>query len=168
MNNKTLTIAAAVLLVILGLMLWGRGNAGAGNTPNQPNQNSESLLAATETFYDFGEITMKAGNVERSFEIKNPTDADIKIANIETSCMCTTAYLETESGMKGPFGMPGHGGPAGRVIETLKAGESRTLRVVFDPNAHGPAGVGQIDRLVYITEENGGTLELRIKALVTP
>ena len=63
--------------------------------------------------------------------------------------------------------MPGMGyvPPANELI---KAGESRTIRVVYNPNAHGPAGVGRIDRFVTLTDEAGGALQLEIKALVTP
>ncbi|HEY4513999.1 MAG TPA: DUF1573 domain-containing protein [Candidatus Paceibacterota bacterium] len=168
MSSKSLIIGAIVLVAILGLMLWGRPSAGANNALNQTNQSGNSSLAAAETFFDFGTITMKAGNVERSFEMKNPTDADVKIVSIVTSCMCTTAYLETPSGAKGPFGMPGHGGAATRISETIKPGESRVVKVVFDPNAHGPAGVGLMERVVMISDENGGTLQLQIKAMVTP
>ena len=52
--------------------------------------------------------------------------------------------------------------------ETIKAGESRMIRVVYDPNAHGPAGVGRINRFVELVDSSGGTLGLEIKALVTP
>ena len=54
------------------------------------------------------------------------------------------------------------------VNETIKAGESRTIRVVYDPNAHGPAGVGPIDRFAILTDKSGGKLQFEIKALVTP
>ena len=82
--------------------------------------------------------------------------------------MCTTAFIVGPDGnVKGPFGMPGMGyvPPANEII---KAGESRIIRIVYDPNAHGPAGVGQIDRFVTLTDSDGGTLQFEIKALVTP
>ncbi|MBU6414743.1 hypothetical protein KGQ34_00665, partial [Patescibacteria group bacterium] len=84
-----------------------------------------------------------------------------------TSCMCTNAYIESVGREKGPFGMEGMGyvPPANEII---KAGESRGIKVVYDPNAHGPAGVGAIDRLIYLTDGTGGTLQLEIKAEVTP
>jgi hypothetical protein len=64
--------------------------------------------------------------------------------------------------------MPGHGGPVGRANEIIKAGQSLNIKVVYDPNAHGPAGVGAIDRFIELTEENGGKTQLEIKAVVTP
>ena len=110
---------------------------------------------------------MKNGLVEKTFVIENPTPGDILVRRIETSCMCTTAFISTESGEKGPFAMPGMGyvPPAN---ETIPAGGSMKLKVVYDPNAHGPAGVGAIDRFVTVTDERGGTLRFEIKALVTP
>ena len=63
--------------------------------------------------------------------------------------------------------MPGHGGSVPKVNDTIKAGETREIEVVFDPNAHGPAGVGLIERVVRL-EYGEKTLELNIKAVVTP
>mgnify|MGYP001618214936 FL=1 len=83
--------------------------------------------------------------------------------------MCTTAYIIRENGSKSrPFGMPGHGGAVPRANEIIKAGESRDIEVVYDPNAHGPAGVGRIDRLVYLEDADGNKLQFEIKANVTP
>ena len=111
---------------------------------------------------------MKNGNVTKEFTVTNPTSEDITIKTVFTSCMCTTAFLVgPEGSTKGPFRMPGMGyvPPAN---ETVAAGESRIVRVVYDPNAHGPAGVGRIDRYVTLTDVKGGTLVYEIKANVTP
>src|SRR3989338_1285615 len=43
-----------------------------------------------------------------------------------------------------------------------------TLEVVFDPAAHGPAGVGRIERVVYVEHSAGDLLEFQISAMVTP
>ena len=129
---------------------------------------AKSGLTAAEKLYDFGTISMSRGEVAKIFEIANSTNEEIEIENVVTSCMCTTAYLESGSGEKGPFGMPGHGGPAGKVREIVRPGETRKVRVVYDPNAHGPAGIGPVDRFVYLTEASGKNLELEIKAVVTP
>jgi hypothetical protein len=64
--------------------------------------------------------------------------------------------------------MPGHGGPVARANETIGAGETRTIRVVFDPNAHGPAGVGPIVRQIALSDATGGALLLEIRANVRP
>lgn len=164
--NKTIIIVLAVVLVIVGLLYWGRqvqnpplDSVGAGNV-------SESIIT-NENFYDFGQISMKDGNVEKVFTVTNASEVSVLIEKLTTSCMCTVAFFEAESGEKGPFGMPGHGGIVPRLNERIASGESRNVRVVFDPNAHGPAGVGPISRVVYL-EGKDGILELGFKAMVTP
>lgn len=159
-----------VVLMIAGLFAWGYFSP-ANNTASvqgaSENKTQSGLVAATN-LHDFGVISMKDGNVSQEFAIDNPTDKPITIKTILTSCMCTTAFLSTSGGeMKGPFGMAGMGyvPPAN---ETLYPGESRILKVVYDPNAHGPAGVGAIDRFIEITDSNGSAMQFEIKATVTP
>jgi len=171
MESKTISIISIVLVVLTGLFIWGY--AGKGGTTASVQGAATTLAAASaliapEILYDFGTISMKNGNVTKEFNVTNPTDKDITVSTVFTSCMCTKAFIVLPDGSaKGPFGMPGMGSvpPANEII---KAGESRTIRVVYDPNAHGPAGVGRIDRFVTLTDSSGGTLELEIKALVTP
>ncbi|MBI2025539.1 DUF1573 domain-containing protein [Candidatus Kaiserbacteria bacterium] len=169
---KSNTIIVVVLLALVGLFIWGY--AGKGGTAASVQEatgasgTSKSALTAPETFYDFGTISMKNGNVSKEFIVTNSTDKDITVSTVLTSCMCTTAFIVGGDGsMKGPFGMAGMGyvPPAN---ETIAARESRTIRVVYDPNAHGPAGVGRIDRFVTLTDASGGAVQLEIKALVTP
>jgi hypothetical protein len=169
MESKSI-IASVVLIVFIGLFVWGySGKGGTANSVQVTSSNAvKSVLTAQETLYDFGTISMKNGNVTKEFIITNPTGEDITVSTILTSCMCTTAFVVgTDGNIKGPFGMAGMGyvPPANEII---KAGDNRIIRVVYDPNAHGPAGVGQIDRFVTLTDSSGGTLELEIKALVTP
>lgn len=152
-----------ILVLLLVLMAW----SAPGKKPATVQPAQSLALIASETFYDFGTISMANGLVEHSFKVTNSSGKDIELKTVTTSCMCTKAYLEGGTSKKGPFGMPGMGSipPANEII---KAGESRDIKVVYDPNAHGPAGVGMIDRFVYLTDDSGGTLDLEIKALVTP
>ncbi|MDO8424236.1 MAG: DUF1573 domain-containing protein [bacterium] len=164
--NKTLSIALVILLIFL-VIFW------AGKTRNSAPieagvDNSSSNLVADQNSFDFGTISMADGNVEKIFTVTNSSASDVTINKITTSCMCTVSYLESGDGEKGPFGMPGHSGPTGKVNETVAPGESRKVRVVFDPNAHGPAGIGEIIRAVYLESQSGGALELRFRAVVTP
>ena len=83
--------------------------------------------------------------------------------------MCTTSYIIRENGSKSrPFGMPGHGGTVPKANEIVKAGKSLDIEVVFDPNAHGPAGVGFIERVVFLEDENKNIVEFKFRANVTP
>jgi hypothetical protein len=112
---------------------------------------------------------MKNGKVSKDFVISNSSSGEVLLEKTITSCMCTAAYIVDSLGnTKGPFGMVGHGGSVPPVNETIGAGESRIVRVVFDPNAHGPAGVGKIDRFITLTDSSGKTLQLEIRAAVIP
>lgn len=171
MKTKNALIILIVCIAIIGLFVWGytnqKGTVGSVQGVDG-SRTTKSLLVAPETLYDFGTISMKNGNVAKEFKVTNPTNNDITIATVFTSCMCTMAYIvETDGKTKGPFGMSGMGyiPPANEIV---KAGESRVIRAVYNPNAHGPAGVGAIDRFVILTDNSNGTLELEIKALVTP
>ena len=63
--------------------------------------------------------------------------------------------------------MPGHGfGP--KIDETFLPGEEAVIEVIFDPSAHGPAGIGTVERAVYLENDSGLLLELLIKAVVAP
>ena len=166
MNKTTITILL-VVLAIGGLMWWGRSTQpSSAAVPGSPSHQT-SVLTTGETFYNFGTISMKDGLVNHMFKVMNSSGKNVEVKTVNTSCMCTSAYMESALGEKGPFGMPGMGyvPPAN---ERIKAGESRNIRVVYDPNAHGPAGVGSIDRFVYVTDENGGIVQFEIKAMVTP
>jgi len=169
MKTTTLIYSAVFFLVIMGLFAWG--NAARGKSAAQGIFGSDapkSVLLAPEVFYDFGTISMRNGLVSKDFTITNPTDQDITLKTLITSCMCTKAFIVKEDGsLKGPFGMPGmsYVPPANELI---KAGASLTVRALYDPNAHGPAGVGRIDRFIGLADANGGTLEFEIKANVTP
>jgi len=189
MKNKTPVIIAIVIVIIIAGLAWyarpdkdvnqkidadiiSHEDASSGIRSSDEEDSSKTtsvnMLKATETFYDFGAISMKDGKVSKIFKISNESDFDIFVPSVYTSCMCTVAYVVDGDDKKGPFGMPGHGGAVPKVNETIKAGESRNIEVVFDPNAHGPAGIGMIDRFVFIEDANGEKLQLEIKATVTP
>lgn len=161
----------AILIIGIGVVFffaWGRSANAVPQTPAAGESGAASPLVASETLYDFGTISMKDGNVTKEFTVSNPTSDDLFLSTVLTSCMCTSAFIVRPDGeLSGPFKMPGMGfvPPAN---ETIKAGESRIIRVVYDPNAHGPAGVGPIARQVTLTLDNGAALNLGIKALVTP
>jgi hypothetical protein len=162
--NKTIIFVTLAAVGLIGLMWWGS----IAQKAAKADTGVKSALTVSEKLYDFGTISMKNGNVTKEFVITNPGNKDIFVPSVVTSCMCTKAFTVQKNGTtKGPFGMPGMGfvPPAN---ETVKAGESLTVRVVYDPNAHGPAGVGPVDRFVTITDASGSKLELEIKAQVTP
>jgi len=162
--NKIIIIVTLIVVGVIGLMIWGRS---AQNTV-EADTGAISNLDFSEKLYDFGTISMKNGLVTKDFTVTNNTDKDIVIPSLTTSCMCTKAYfVKPDGSTKGPFGMPSMGFVP-PLNETIKVGESRVVRAVYDPNAHGPAGVGPIDRFLILTDAAGGKLQLEIKAMVTP
>lgn len=123
-------------------------------------------FASEEKLFDFGEVSMAQGKVSHEFKIKNSGSGSLTLNKIYTSCMCTEAFLLKGDIKLGPYGMPGHGFIP-KIKQTLGAGEEADIQVVFDPAAHGPAGVGPIQRIVYI-ETSSSTETLQIKAMVKP
>lgn len=162
--KTTIIITVIIVAAIGGLIWWGSSK----QVPPVQDTGEKSALTTTSNLYDFGTISMKDGLVTKEFVINNPTDKDIFVPTLVTSCMCTKAYAVLPDGTtKGPFGMPSMG-YVPPVNATVEAGGNIVVRAVYDPNAHGPAGVGQIDRFITLTESSGKSLELEIKATVTP
>lgn len=124
-------------------------------------------LTLEESEFDFGNISMAKGSVSHIFRIKNNYLKPIKIDKIYTSCMCTTAIFKKDDKKYGPYGMPGHGFTP-KINEIIEPNKEAQIEVIFDPKAHGLAGIGRIERVVYIEQENGIISELIIKAFVQP
>jgi hypothetical protein len=154
-------IALLVGVIVLAVV-WQGGNKNETSLPYLAG-----ALKAIETSFDFGQISMAAGKVSHSFKVKNSSSQPVKIGKLYTSCMCTEASFVKGNLRKGPFGMPGHGFIP-KLNETIAPGEEITLEVIFDPAAHGPAGLGRVERRIYLEQEGGQPLELSIKALVAP
>lgn len=166
-KNLTGIIGIATIILIAGVVI---AISKSGN-PESKKANSiddfSGNLTTEESVFDFGAISMAAGNVSHSFRVKNASAAPVKIAKIYTSCMCTTAtYINGDKKM-GPFGMPSHGVQP-KINQIVEPGAEVQIEVVFDPAAHGPAGVGKIERAVYLEGESGLLLQLGFSAVVTP
>lgn len=164
--KKTTVIGIAIAMAVLGGIAWAGQNA-PRREKTQDVPQSIGKLTAAESAFDFGSISMVAGTVRHQFKIKNEGPELVSISTLYTSCMCTRATLKVDDRALGPFGMPGHG-PLPRLSESLGAGAEAEVEVEFDPAAHGPAGVGRIQRTVTIENSTGQALELGIAALVTP
>ena len=163
--NKII-IGIVVALLVLGGIIWiARPNSQSSATTLPAK--SDGSLSAEETSFDFGSISMAAGKVKHSFKIKNASAEPVVIGKMYTSCMCTTASLIKNNKVFGPYGMPGHGAIP-KINQTVNPNEEVTVEVVFDPAAHGPAGVGRIERIATIENNAGQPIELGFTALVTP
>lgn len=125
-------------------------------------------LTATESAYDFGTVSMKDGKVKHAYEIKNTSNEALSITKLYTSCMCTTVELTAGEQKAGPFGMQGHGGSIPDISVPLAPGQTAQIEAVFDPAAHGSAGVGDINRSVFVSTQGNPNFELKFKATVRP
>ncbi|MBI2674131.1 MAG: DUF1573 domain-containing protein [Candidatus Yanofskybacteria bacterium] len=166
--NKLKSIFYFVIIfgAAIGILVWIAGpddiSGGADNVVSAGN------LILDEAFFDFGNISMAAGVVSHEFKVINAGDGEEVINQIYTSCMCTEASFVTEDTKFGPFGMAGHGFIP-KFNGKMGAGEEAIIKVDFDPAAHGPAGVGPVDRVVYVFRKGSDKpLELMFKAVVTP
>src|SRR3989344_4450081 len=180
-QNRITVFIVVIIVLVIGLFFFGKPGknedvaTSAKSIPEGAeelaNSHTAGLISATantltalETFYDFGTISMKNGNVSKVFKVTNSTTQDIKVPSLTTSCMCTTAYIVKEDGSKSrPFGMPGHGGAVPKANAIVKAGGALDIEVVYDPNAHGPAGAGLIERSVFLEDENDNVIEFKFK-----
>ncbi|MBI4975822.1 DUF1573 domain-containing protein [Candidatus Peregrinibacteria bacterium] len=114
--------------------------------------NSGMIAPVQDLTFDWGDINIQGGKVDRTFKLKNTGEEDLIIKSATTSCMCTNAEITLKDGTKSPnftMGM-GMGGDVqwGGIV---KANEEFEVKVVFDPLAHGPDAVGPIQRVVSIT-----------------
>lgn len=184
--NRNLALGAAVIAVGLAIAVFV---AKPGSRPATPANPAPAValpaagtpavanpvapvpaaggLQARETAFDFGSISMAAGKVTHRFWFRNEGGDSVLIRRIYTSCMCTTATLVKGMKIINSYGMPGHG-PLPEVNESLKPGEAAYVDVVFDPAAHGPAGLGPTQRVVTIERGSGRPLELHFAANVRP
>ena len=123
------------------------------------NENSNvSLVTGGELFsidsnsYDWGDIDIEAGDVKKGFHFRNDGDENLIVRGADTSCMCTSAYIELPDGSISPtFGMHGNE----EWTYAVKPGEEFEVEVIYDPLAHGPDGVGPIKRMVNLYTSDG-------------
>jgi hypothetical protein len=160
-NNQiiALVVGISTLLIIGGVILASRAPKPADIIVSE-----ESQVEIEETNYDWGEIQLQGGNVEKVFTIKNSGKADLKLANVSSSCMCTEAQIEIDDDISPLFGMHSNSSWVGSVRPDGQA----TLKVIFDPAYHGPSGTGQISRIVSVetNDQNNPELEFKLKAFV--
>ena len=162
-------IIGGITLFLLIIFFVGK-NAATNSVYSSYEKNSgkiQSALTATEQFYDFGTISMAEGKVTHQFKIFNKNAEAITVTKLYTSCMCTTAKLMRGERTIGPYGMPGHGFIP-NINEKINSEEETRIDVTFDPAAHGPAGIGAIERVVYLEQKSAPPLTLTIKATVKP
>ena len=128
---------------------------------------SAGPLTARAANFDFGTVSMAAGKVDHRYWFRNDSTAPVLVKRIYTSCMCTTATLVKSTRIVGTYGMPGHG-VLPDVNASFAPGEAAYVDVVFDPAAHGPAGLGHTERVVSVESDAGQRLQLAFVVNVKP
>lgn len=166
-QHKDILIGSIVVIVLILASVFIGLNSEKDSTDATAATSGPSALAAVESSFDFGTVSMAKGDVVHEFTITNTASSSVMVTKLYTSCMCTKAVLKAGGKEIGPFGMPGHG-LLPSVNATITPGERASITAIFDPAAHGPAGVGRIDRAIYVENTSGQPLELRFSAQVTP
>ena len=164
MSPKIIITGAVATLALLfgGLFFLSRSQPQVSVNPLATGQ-----LTAGESFYDFGSVSMAKGLVSHKFTLTNSGTVSATVTKMFTSCMCTKAKLTFAGQSWGPVGMPGQTAIPNLAVQ-VDPGQEAVVEVIFDPNAHGPAGVGIIERQVTIEQNGQSPLQLSFKASVTP
>jgi len=104
--------------------------------------------------YDFGRVKLTSGLVIHQYPIKNTGNTDLKIANLASSCACTKVYFKSASQESPRASMKGMT-KISDWVGILKPGENGEIIIEFDPNFHGPQGIGIITRTIsFETNDN--------------
>lgn len=148
-----LGIGLALLLLAVAIVLALTGGGGGGT------------VAAERDFHDFGEVPLNGGLVYARFDLTMTEAA--RVTDIQTSCMCTRARIVQGEQVSGWFGMS-HTGPAPIIDIPLQPGAPAYMEVEMDPAAHGPAGVGPVERGIIVETAGGQTLQFVLAATITP
>lgn len=165
-----LGLGAIGIIALGGVLFYAQPKADDHSTMNQAPSGEALGIQFEPASYDFGTISMKNGNVTKTFAVKNTKTEPVFLSQLYTSCMCTNASIKINGRDFGPFGMlGGHGGGGMKMLnEVLAAGAEAEVSVTFDPNAHGPSGIGVIEREVTLQSDKGAVASINIKATVTP
>ncbi|MDP3917893.1 MAG: DUF1573 domain-containing protein [Candidatus Woesebacteria bacterium] len=141
-----------LILVVAGIFYAGYALTNKDKIDESiPRVEDPSLIEISPTSFDLGKIIMKNGIVEREYEIKNNSDKTLILKKIATSCMCTKAYVTLGDQKTRIFGMEGHGDKNPSINFEIPGGSTAKIISEFDPAAHGIAGTGVFDRIVWLT-----------------
>ncbi|MBI2596738.1 DUF1573 domain-containing protein [Candidatus Daviesbacteria bacterium] len=163
MNDKKIIIgfvSVTTLILLGGIFLLSK----SGNSQTIISSQNAKASVDQKTF-DWGKIDMKAGNVNKTFTIKNTGTDTLKLTKIRTSCHCTKAQAKIGKTLSPFFGMSSQSLWIGEV----PPGQEAQLEVIFDPAYHGPNGVGPITRYISLetNDPNNSAVEFTLTANVT-
>ena len=144
--TKFFIILSTITILILGLGVWLMAKPTSGSRLQQSAVASGGKAEVPATSFDWGTIDYGAGDAVAEFIINNPGPGTLSLAEVGTSCMCTTAQIIINDQKSPYFGMHAKSSWVGQV----PAGGQAKLKVVFDPAFHGPQGVGPFTRQIVM------------------
>jgi rhodanese-related sulfurtransferase len=112
----------------------------SGPTVGKKVKTVKAGLEIKPQVHDFGVIRKENGVVSTTFTVNNTGDEKIDIAEITTSCGCTSAKMDKRK---------------------LAPGESGTVTVFFDPDFHKEPE-GRFSRTVFLQTSGGEEFQARI------
>lgn len=168
---KNLVFYGVAITIIVVIAAWATvSNNNSTSDSKKLNVSADNVLVIPEQKFDFGTISMEKGKVSHTFEVKNSGSNTVTIEKVSTSCMCTSASITDNTGKTfGSFGMSGHGNGPSKVDILVNPNETVKVEAIFDPAAHGPSGVGSINRSIYLETNSTQSpkIELQLNAVVT-
>ena len=165
-TNKEKIVFMAVLAVILVSMIglvaashgWFTGESqalaahddGTLGSQDSPLSPDAPHMVFNASGYDLGTIHQQGGLISMVFSVTNTGKDDLIIDGLQTSCMCTSAML-IHDGQRGP--VSGKDAQDDDAVDTLvlASGESATLKVFYDPLAHGMQTEDELRIFRYVT-----------------
>lgn len=159
--DKFIISIILVTLLLLGGVVYFGTKLGSST---EVLADSQVAISVEQTTHDWGTIDIDSGIASQSFTIENQGSTPLKLYEVQTSCMCTTAQLKTGTQESKKFGMH----EKSTSVFEVSPGASAQLLVEFDPAYHGPSGVGPINRTVIIktNDPNNPTLTFQLAANV--
>lgn len=149
-------VIVGTIILVGGLaFIMTRTSGGGGGDKFIQNTEILGLTATPSGSMNIGQVAYGGGIVSKSFDIKNTSDKSIKLRKITTSCMCTTAKVKIGNKETKLYGMEMNGDLNPLIDFDIPAGATAQVIFDFDPAAHGPQGIGPIDRMVTLFFDAG-------------
>jgi hypothetical protein len=161
----SLLLFVAVGFVVLAAILIAAGRQAGSPAPSTGSDGAApgaGSLAVSPSSIDLGRISQAKGIVTVEALVQNSGTGDLVISEMETTCGCTRAAVVVD-GAAGPwFGMRGHGAWPTGWSARLRPGKQATLRVQYDPDAHGIYR-GPVDRVVFVYSDDARQPRLAVR-----
>lgn len=165
---KDTKILLGILLgtfVLLGGLVFLSSKNSSGEEPKVTAQIQG--IEVNPASYSLGDVPINGGIVEKTYDVKNTYGKTLNLKKISTSCMCTKAKVKIGDKESQPFGMEGMGDANPPLNWEIPDGQTAIVTADFDPAAHGPAGLGFVDRSIFLTfSDPAGVKELKFNGTV--